>query len=80
MQGNYDGDTIVLEDGRKIRLLGINTPEVQHKGKMADAGGEDAKTWLINKLRHSKVRLEFYFDKTDKYGRTLALQLSAYKI
>jgi micrococcal nuclease len=68
----YDGDTVVLEDGRKIRLLGINTPEVQHKDKMADAGGEDAKAWLINKLQHSKVRLEFDFDKTDKYGRTLA--------
>jgi len=68
----YDGDTVALEDGRKIRLLGINTPEVQHKDKMADAGGEDAKTWLINKLQHDKVRLEFDFDKTDKYGRTLA--------
>jgi endonuclease YncB( thermonuclease family) len=68
----YDGDTVVLEDGRKIRLLGINTPEVQHKDKMADAGGEDAKAWLINKLQNTKVRLEFDFEKTDKYGRTLA--------
>ena len=68
----YDGDTVVLEDGRKIRLLGINTPEVQHKDKMADAGGEDAKTWLINKLQHARIRLEFDLEKTDKYGRTLA--------
>ena len=68
----YDGDTVVLEDGRKIRLLGINTPEVQHKEKMADAGGEDAKAWLINKLQHTRVRLEVDAEKTDKYGRTLA--------
>ena len=68
----YDGDTVVLEDGRKIRLLGINTPEVQHKDKMAEAGGEDAKAWLVNKLQHARVRLEFDFEKTDKYGRTLA--------
>jgi micrococcal nuclease len=68
----YDGDTVVLEDGRKIRLWGITTPEVQHKDKMADAGGEDAKAWLINKLKHARVRLEFDFQKTDKYGRTLA--------
>jgi len=67
-----NGDTVVLEDGRKIRLLGINTPEVQHKDKMADAGGEDAKTWLINKLQHARIRLEFDLEKTDKYGRTLA--------
>ncbi len=68
----YDGDTVVLEDGRKIRLLGINTPEVQHKEKMADAGGEDAKAWLISKLQHTRVRLEVDAEKTDKYGRTLA--------
>ena len=68
----YDGDTVELEDGRKIRFLGINTPEVQHKDKMAEAGGEEAKAWLIDKLQHAKVRLEFDVEKTDKYGRTLA--------
>jgi micrococcal nuclease len=68
----YDGDTVVLEDGRKIRLLGINTPEVQHRHKIADAGGEEAKRWLINKLRNSKVRLVTDAEKKDKYGRTLA--------
>jgi endonuclease YncB( thermonuclease family) len=68
----YDGDTVVLEDGRKIRLLGINTPEVQHKDKLADAGGEDARAWLTNKLQHARVRLEFDSEKTDKYKRTLA--------
>ncbi len=68
----YDGDTVVLEDGRKIRLLGINTPEVQHRDKLADAGGEDAKRWLQTKLQNSRVRLELAAEKTDKYGRTLA--------
>jgi endonuclease YncB( thermonuclease family) len=68
----YDGDTVLLEDGRKIRLLGINTPEVQHRDKPADVGGEDAKAWLINKLQQAKVRLEIDFERTDKYGRTLA--------
>lgn len=68
----YDGDTIVLEDGRKIRLLGINTPEVQHHDKVADAGGDDAKRWLQNKLQNSRVRLELSTEKNDKYGRILA--------
>jgi micrococcal nuclease len=68
----YDGDTIVLEDGRKIRFLGINTPEVQHGDKLADAGGDDAKRWLIDKLKNTKVRLEVGTETTDKYGRTLA--------
>jgi len=68
----YDGDTVELKDGRKVRLLGINTPEVRHKGKMADALGNEARQWLINKFETSKVRLVMDAEKTDKYGRTLA--------
>ena len=67
----YDGDTVLLEVGRKIRLLGFNTPEVHHRDKPTEAGGEEAKAWLINKLQHIKVRLEIGDEKTDKYGRTL---------
>lgn len=68
----YDGDTFLLEDGRKIRLLGVNTPEVEHKDRPPDAGGEDAKRWLTGKLQRTKVRLETDAEKFDKYGRTLA--------
>lgn len=68
----YDGDTVVLEDGRKIRFLGINTPEVQHRDKPADAGGDEAKRWLTDKLKNAKVRLEVGVEETDKYDRTLA--------
>lgn len=68
----YDGDTVVLSDGRKVRLLGINTPEVRHKDKAADAGGDEAKQWLKNKLENKKVRLVADAENADKYGRTLA--------
>lgn len=68
----YDGDTVRLEDGRKIRLLGINTPEVQHRNQDAEAGGETAKRWLVDKLRNHKVRLVTDVEQTDKYRRTLA--------
>ena len=68
----YDGDTLVLDDGRKVRLLGINTPEVQHHNQSGEAGGEEAKQWLINALKNTTIRLEIGAEKTDKYGRTLA--------
>jgi micrococcal nuclease len=67
----YDGDTVVLDDGRKIRLLGINTPEVRHRDKQADAGGDEAKQWLINRLKNTKVRVQLDEENTDKYQRTL---------
>lgn len=68
----FDGDTVVLEDGRKVRLLGINTPEVRHRNEEAQAGGDEAKRWLVDRLQNSKVRLETDTEKTDKYARTLA--------
>lgn len=68
----FDGDTIELADGTKVRLLGINTPEVQHFDKQADAGGDEAKRWLTEKLKDRRVHLLQDVEKTDKYGRTLA--------
>jgi micrococcal nuclease len=75
----YDGDTVKLEDGRKIRLLGINTPEVQHRNQATEAGGETAKRWLMDKLKNQKVRLVTDVEQTDKYKRTLAYLFSENK-
>ena len=68
----YDGDTILLKNGQKVRFLGVNTPEVAGRHKNAEQGGEEAKAWLQQRLRHKKVRLEFDAEKKDKYQRTLA--------
>lgn len=68
----YDGDTVLLQDGRKVRLLGINTPEIEHRNNAAEAGGSEAKAWLENLLRGKKVRLQTDVEKQDKYGRDLA--------
>jgi len=68
----YDGDTIQLLDGRKIRFLGINTPEIEHPNQPEQAGGMEAKQWLTQQLKGKKVRLEFDIEKQDKYHRYLA--------
>lgn len=68
----YDGDTVLLDNGQKVRLLGINTPEVEGRYKLAEPGGNEAKIWLEKRLSGKKVRLETDSDKKDKYGRTLA--------
>ena len=81
----FDGDTIQLADGEKVRLLGIDTPEMYESDKLlrdAQRTGEDIKT-IMAKGRESykftkqlvdgkRVRLEFDLEKTDKYGRLLA--------
>jgi len=68
----YDGDTLLLMSGQKVRLLGVNTPEVEGRNKLAQAGGEEAKQWLLARLKNQKIRLEKDAEKKDKYGRLLA--------
>lgn len=60
-----DGDTLKLESGETIRLLGINTPE---KGERYYA---EAKTFLQSKVEGKEVRLERVSEDKDKYGRLL---------
>ncbi|HEB77597.1 MAG TPA: DUF4124 domain-containing protein [Methylothermaceae bacterium] len=68
----YDGDTVLLEDGRRIRLLNINTPEIETERKRGEPGGEEAKAMLTSLVRDQSVRLEYDVERHDKYGRTLA--------
>ncbi|MGR9054127.1 MAG: thermonuclease family protein, partial [Gammaproteobacteria bacterium] len=68
----YDGDTVQLADGRKIRLLGINTPEIESRYKTGEPGGLEAKRWLHDALQNEAVRLITDVETRDKYGRTLA--------
>lgn len=68
----FDGDTILLSNGKKVRFLGINTPEVESRNKPTQAGGAEAKRWLTKQLLNKKVRLEKDVEKKDKYDRLLA--------
>ncbi len=68
----YDGDTIKLENGNKIRLLGIDTPEVASRYQKATAGGNAAKKWLNKQLEGIDIYLEYDQQQRDKYQRLLA--------
>jgi len=66
-----DGDTLAVSDGRKLRLQGINAPEVAHGGHPADPLGEEAKQNLA-RLAGASVRVWVGAEAHDRYGRTLA--------
>ena len=53
----YDGDTVLLGNRLKVRLLSINTPEIERYNKPEEAGGESAREGLIALLGGQKVRL-----------------------
>jgi endonuclease YncB( thermonuclease family) len=68
----YDGDTILLEGGEKVRFLGIDAPEVGYDGKKCEFMARAARQFVRNVLRKSDVRLECDREKTDRHGRLLA--------
>jgi endonuclease YncB( thermonuclease family) len=68
----YDGDTIILEDKKHIRLLGVNTPEIESRQRAEEPGGVAAKKWLQAQLQENKVYLEYDQVRRDKYKRLLA--------
>lgn len=35
----YDGDTIILEGRKQVRLLGVNTPEIESRHRSEEPGG-----------------------------------------
>ncbi len=68
----YDGDTIQLANGEKIRLAGINTPEIESRYRQEEPGGDQAKQWVTERLAGKKIRLETDLEKHDKYRRKIA--------
>ncbi len=67
-----DGDTLHLAEGRKVRLVGLNAPEVAHRDDPAEPGGPEAQLFLRRLLAGKSVRLEVAPEATDKYERLLA--------
>jgi micrococcal nuclease len=68
-----DGDTLVLEDERRVRLIGIDTPETVDPRRPVECFGREASARLAELLPPgSTVELEMDVEATDRYGRTLA--------
>ena len=80
-----DGDTVVLESGQRVRLIGVDAPELfdgekldrlSRKLKMAKGTlvglGERSKSFLVQFVQGKPVRLEFDHELCDAFGRTLA--------
>ncbi|MEJ7798632.1 MAG: thermonuclease family protein [Solirubrobacteraceae bacterium] len=63
-----DGDTIVLKDVGKARLIGVDTPEVFGR---RECFGEQASAFAERMLEGRPVRYEIGVEARDRYGRAL---------
>jgi endonuclease YncB( thermonuclease family) len=69
----FDGDTVELVDGRHVRFIGINTPEVGHRGQASQPLADAARAHLMSLLpKGAHVRLRLDQEKNDHYQRLLA--------
>jgi micrococcal nuclease len=68
-----DGDTLRLDDGRKVRVLSINTPELVHDVSEAQPLAVEARQAAIEFFKNGdRVGLSLGVDSLDRYGRLLA--------
>lgn len=66
----YDGDTLTLTDGRRVRLLQIDTPELGS----GECYSRAARTALLNLApvgQPIRMEVDVALDRTDRYGRLL---------
>jgi endonuclease YncB( thermonuclease family) len=60
-----DGDTIRLDNGETVRLIGIDAPE------LSQPGGEESRQYLAQLILNKGVTLETGYEDRDKYNRLL---------
>ncbi len=70
----FDGDTLRLADGRNVRLIGLNTPELSRQGRAAQPFAVKAQKRLEQLIRANagQVALKIGEPAKDHYGRLLA--------
>jgi len=67
-----DGDTIVVKPLGPVRLIGIDTPEMNYDIGVPQPFAEEARQLCRQLVLRKPVSLEFDEVKRDKYGRALA--------
>ena len=74
VQRVVDGDTLRLSDGRSVRMIGLNTPELGKKGRSDEPFAVAARQRLEALVAASDGRVGLWPGKESKdhYGRTLA--------
>lgn len=74
VQRVVDGDTLLLANGARVRLQGIDTPETVKEDTPVEAWGPEASQFTKDFIREAndRVRLTFSLERLDRHDRFLA--------
>jgi micrococcal nuclease len=67
-----DGDTVETAAGDSIRLLGVDTPEIDWENNNYEFYASEARDFTVKHLKDQNVVLEYDKERKDQYGRILA--------
>ena len=72
VQRVVDGDTLLLTNGHRVRLIGADTPETVKPNWPVEPWGPEATEFTRQFVAGGQIRLQFDGRPSDKYGRVLA--------
>lgn len=73
VQRVIDGNTLELENGERVRLIGVDTAGTRHLEKPVEYYGKQDTSFIQGMVQGKRVRLEFDgIRRKDRLGRTLA--------
>ena len=67
-----DGDTIEVDDDTRVRLLGVNCPEIGYDGAADEPLAQRARKFVADRVVGETVTLKLEGEQRDRYGRLLA--------
>ncbi len=67
-----DGDTLLLEDGVRVRLLGVDTPETKRPDHPVEPFGPEASAFTREFIGSRPITLQYDRERRDRFGRVLA--------
>ena len=67
-----DGDTIIVSGVGRVRLIGVDTPESVDPRRPVEFFGKEASAFTRRLVGGKRVQLEYDWERSDRYGRTLA--------
>ncbi len=67
-----NGDTLLLENGTVVKLIGVTTPDANDPEKEVRQSGMAAADYTQDMVEGKEIRITYYFQQDTAEGRTLA--------